>query len=161
MKDIGGDAILFDMYYGGKNQGNEKFAVSEATPRFQDFLLKDIVVQGAQRGIFLRGLPEMNVRNVRMENLLIQAEKGIYSEEADGVTISNLTLLTKDANPLIEVRGSRKLIFDNLKYKPGAELLVSVSGGTVDDVRLLNTDVSNAKKDIQVAEESAGTLNNN
>jgi DNA sulfur modification protein DndE len=151
MKDISGDAILFDMYYGGKNQQTEKFAVSESTPRFQDFLIKDVIVQGAARGIFLRGLPEMNVRNVRMENLLIQSDKGIYSEEAEGVTLKNLTLLTKDPGALIDVRDSRQITFDNLKYKPSAELLVSVSGGTSRDVRLLNTDVSNAKKDFQMA----------
>jgi len=114
-------------------------------------LIKDVIVQGAARGIFLRGLPEMNVRNVRMENLLIQSDKGIYSEEAEGVTLKNLTLLTKDPGALIDVRDSRQITFDNLKYKPGAELLVSVSGGTSRDVRLLNTDVSNAKKDFQMA----------
>jgi DNA sulfur modification protein DndE len=151
MKDIGGDAILFDMYYGGKDAKNEKFAVTDATPRFQDFLIKDIVVQGAARGIFLRGLPEMNVRNVRMENLLIQADKGMYSEESEGVAIKNLTLLTEDANPLIDVRDSRQVTFDNLKYKPGVDLLVNITGGTSRDVRLLNTDVSNAKKDFQIA----------
>ena len=116
-------------------------------------------MQGAQRGIFLRGLPEMNVRNVRMENLLIQAEKGMYSEETEGVEIKNLTLLTRDANPLIDVRSSRQLTFDNLRYKPGAELLVNVLGGTSRDVLLLNTDVSNAKRDFQIASEiPAGTV---
>lgn len=148
MKDIPGDAILFDMYYGGKNQKSEKFAVSEATPRFENFFIHDIIVQSAKRGIFVRGLPEMNVKNVRLENLTILADSGIYAEEAEGISIKNLTLLTKETNPLITILNGKQIAFDNLKYKSGAELLISVSGDASRDVRLLNTDVSKAKRGI-------------
>lgn len=153
MKEITGDAILFDMYYGGKASNAEKFAVTEATPRFQDFFFKDIVVQGARRGIFIRGLPEMSVKNVRMENLLIQADTGMYSEEAEGISIKNLTLLTKDSNPVITLHNSRRMAFDNLRYRPNAESLIKISGETSRDVRLFNTDISKAKKDFQLAAE--------
>lgn len=149
MKDIPGDAILFDMYYGGKEQKAEKFAVTEATPRFQDFFFHDIVVQGAKRGIFVRGLPEMNVKNVRMENLIVQAETGMYAEEGENISIKNLTLLTTNTNPVFTIHNSKAILLDNVKYKNGADLLVNVSGAATRDVRLLNTDVSNAKKDFQ------------
>jgi DNA sulfur modification protein DndE len=149
MKDIPGDAILFDMYYGGKDQKIEKLAVTEATPRFQDFYFHDIVVQGAKRGIFVRGLPEMNVKNIRLENLIVQAESGMYSEEGENISVKNLTLLTKDTNPVFTIHNSKEITLDNIRYKKGADLLVSVSGKTSKDVRLVNTDISNAKKDFQ------------
>jgi DNA sulfur modification protein DndE len=153
MKDIAGDAILFDMYYGGKNQAAEKVAVTEATPRFQDFFFKDIVIQGAKRGIFVRGLPEMNVKNVRMENLLVQADSGMYSEESDGISFKNLTLLTKDTNPVITLHNSKRMTFDDLKYRPNAESLFKISGEASTGLRLLNTDLSRAKKDFQLTAE--------
>lgn len=149
MKDITGDAILFDMYYGGKNQKTEKVAVSEATPRFQDFFFHDIIVQGAKRGIFVRGLPEMNVKNVRMENLVVQAETGMYAEEAENISIKNLTLLTGNTNPIFTVHNSKAITLDSVRYKKGAELLMSVSGEETKNVRLINTDVSDAKSDFQ------------
>jgi DNA sulfur modification protein DndE len=147
MKEITGDAILFDMYYGGRAQNTEKIAVTEGTPQFQDFFFSRIVVQGAKRGIFIRGLPEMKVKNVWMENLIIQAETGMYSEEADSISIRNLTLLTKDTNPVITLNHSQRMAFDNLKYQPNTEALFKISGGTSQDVRLTNTDLSKAKKD--------------
>jgi DNA sulfur modification protein DndE len=151
MKDIPGDAISFDMYYGGKNQKTEKFAVSEATPRFENFFIHDIIIQGAKRGIFLRGLPEMNVKNIRLENLTVIADAGMYAEEAEGVSIKNLTLLAKDTNPLITILNGKQIAFDNLKYQAGAELLVSVSGDASRDVSLTNTDISKAKKGVLTA----------
>jgi DNA sulfur modification protein DndE len=153
MKDIAGDAIHFDMYYGGKSPTAEKFAVSETTPRFQGFYFKDIVIQGAKRGIFARGLPEMNVKNVQMENLLIQAETGMYSEEGDGIAIKNLTLLTKDTNPVITLHNSKRMSFDNFKYQKNTENLFKISGETSRELRLANTDISNAKKDFQISAE--------
>jgi hypothetical protein len=151
MKDIAGDAILFDMFYGGKNQKVEKFAATEATPRFENFFIHDIVVQGAKRGIFVRGLPEMNVKNVRLENLTVIADAGMYAEEAEAISIKNLTLLTKDTNPVITIFNGKQIAFDNLKYQTGAELIMSVSGKTSRDVSLTNTDISKAKKGILTA----------
>jgi DNA sulfur modification protein DndE len=140
------------MYYGGKDQKIEKLAVTEATPRFQDFYFHDIVVQGAKRGIFVRGLPEMNVKNIRLENLIVQAESGMYSEEGENISVKNLTLLTKDTNPVFTIHNSKAITLDNIQYKKGADLLVSVSGKTSKDVRLVNTDITNAKKDFQFAD---------
>ena len=159
MKDIPGDAILFDMYYGGKNQKAEKVAVTEATPKFQDFFIHDITVQGAKRGIFVRGLPEMNVKNVRMENLIVQADTGMYAEEGENISIKNLTLLTKNTYPVFTIHNSKGILLDNVKYKNGADLLVNVSGETTKDVRLVNTDLSNAKKDFQFSDgASSGAI---
>lgn len=158
MKDIAGDAILFDMFYGGKNQKGEKFAATEATPRFENFFIHDIVVQGAKRGIFVRGLPEMNVKNVRLENLTVIADAGMYTEEAEAISIKNLTLLTKDTNPVITILNGKQIAFDNLKYQTGAELLVSVSGETSRDVRLLNTDISKAKKGVLTATAAVNSV---
>jgi hypothetical protein len=38
-----------------------------------------------------------------------------------------------------------------LKYRPNAESLFKISGPTSRDVRLSNTDISNARKDFQLA----------
>ena len=92
MKDIVGDAILFDMYYaaqdpvplaGEKRQPPkvELLPVTESTPQFRNFYIKNIVCNGAEKAIFVRGLPEMNVKNVVMENMIIQANKGLDMTE--------------------------------------------------------------------------------
>jgi DNA sulfur modification protein DndE len=88
---------------------------------------------------------------------VIQADEGMYCEEGERISIKNLTLLSKDTNPVITIHNSRQVLLDALQYKKGSELLMRLSGETTKDIRLLNTDVSNAKKDFQFAD---GVSNN-
>ena len=75
MKDIVGEAILFDMYYAAQDPvplAGEKreppkvetLPVTEATPQFRNFYIKNVVCNGAEKAIFVRGLPEMNVKDI-------------------------------------------------------------------------------------------------
>jgi DNA sulfur modification protein DndE len=160
MKDIPGEAISFDMYYEAKDPiplaGQkaempkiELLPVDESTPQFRNFFVQNITVQGAKRGIFVRGLPEMNVKNVEMENLVIQADEGIYCEEGQGLSIKNVTLFCKATKPIIAIHNSGQVTLDALKFQKDVELLMSLSGERTKNIRLLNTDVANAKKDFQ------------
>ncbi len=62
MIDIAGEAILFDMYYASVNpvplSGDKRsppkmeiLPVSDATPQFRNFFLKNIVCNGAAKAI--------------------------------------------------------------------------------------------------------------
>lgn len=86
MKDIPGEAILFDMYYMAKDPvplAGEKREppkvetkpVDETTPQFRNFYVKNIVCDGADKAIFIRGIPEMHIQNINLENLVLQAKK--------------------------------------------------------------------------------------
>ena len=156
MGNIGGAAILFDMYYMAKDPlamfaGEEKPSiefqpVTEATPQFRDFYIKDIVCKGAETGIFVRGLPEMNIRNISMENISIQSKKGFECTEGDNIILKNATLYCDEKN-VVEVHDSKNLLLENIQYKPN-DVLLSVSGSRSKDIRLLATDPSNAKKEV-------------
>jgi DNA sulfur modification protein DndE len=156
MSNIGGAAVLFDMYYMAKDPlamfaGEEKPSiefqpVSGATPQFRDFYIKDIVCKGAETGIFVRGLPEMNIKNISIENVSIQSKKGFECTEGDNITLKNATLYCDDKN-VVEVHDSKNLLLENIQYKPN-DVLLSVSGSRSKDIRLLNTDASKAKKEI-------------
>jgi len=104
MKDISGDAILFDMYYAAqdpvplKGDKREKpkvvtYPVTEETPVFKDFYINDIVCDGAARAIFIRGLPEMNITGIHLENMMIRAKAGIEIQEAKNVYQKNINIV--------------------------------------------------------------------
>ena len=87
MKDIPAEAILFDMYYMAQDPvalaGEKREApkvefkpVSEATPQFKNIFIKNVVCYGAEKAIFIRGLPEMNIHDISMENITITSKKG-------------------------------------------------------------------------------------
>lgn len=155
MKDIVGEAILFDMYYMAKDpillEGEkrelpkvEMKPVDETTPIFKDFYIKDVVCNGAEKGIFVRGLPEMHIKNINMKNLSLQAKHGIDIQEATGINIKNCTIITKNTHPVIDIINSDGISLDKITYKPGADLLMRVAGDRNGAIIVSKTDATKA-----------------
>ncbi|HEY5968855.1 MAG TPA: glycoside hydrolase family 28 protein [Chitinophagaceae bacterium] len=159
MKDIPAEAILFDMYYMAKDpvalSGEKKElpkvefkTVDETTPQFRNFHISNVYCNGAEKGIFVRGLPEMHVKDIVLENMVIQAKKGIDVQEASGITFKNIKIISVETNPVIDIVQSDKLVFDNITYKDGAELLFRVSGERSGGISIKNTNAAKAKEKI-------------
>ncbi|MDQ8051481.1 MAG: glycosyl hydrolase family 28 protein [Pedobacter sp.] len=155
MKDIVGEAILFDMYYAAVDpvalKGEKRDApkvqllpVTEETPIFRDFHIKDIVCDGAAKALFIRGLPEMSIANITLENLNIQAREGIDIQEAKNIQLSNARLKVATTSPLINIQNGNQIRFNNLAY-PSAQLLFRISGDRNSDISALGVDSSRAK----------------
>lgn len=107
MKDIPGEAILFDMYYMAKDpvpaNGQdlempviERKPLDEGTPIFRNIHISDVQCDGAAKAIFVRGLPEMQIRDLSMSRMSIKAKKGIELQEADGIRLDNIDLTIQD-----------------------------------------------------------------
>ena len=92
MIDIPHEALLFDLFYGGKGAGEEteeelagrmKAAippVTEETPAFRDIHISNITASNIGRAMFFNGLPEMPIRNVNIKDVVINdAKQGILS----------------------------------------------------------------------------------
>jgi len=159
MKDIPAEAILFDMYYMAKDPvalAGEKRElpkvelkpVDETTPQFKNFHVSNVYCNGAEKAIFIRGLPEMHVKDIVLENMVFQAKKGIDVQEATGITFKNIKIISAETNPVIDIVQSDKLVFDNITYKDGAELLFRVSGERSGGITIKNTDAAKAKEKI-------------
>ena len=157
MKDIPAEAILFDMYYaaidpvvlaGEKREppAVEFKTVDETTPQFRNFFFRNITCNGAAKGIFVRGIPEMHIKNILIENAVLQADEGIDIQEASGITLNNITMISKNTNPVAYVLNSDNITIDNLKYKDGADVLAQVQGDRTSAISILNTDVTKAKQ---------------
>lgn len=160
MKDIAGEAILFDMYYAAKDPvplAGEKRElpkvefkpVDETTPIFKDFYVKNVVCNGADKAIFVRGIPEMHIKNINLENMTLQAKTAVDIQEAANVNIKNVNFIVKEKNPLLYVLNSEGIAFDNIKYND-AELLVQAEGDRTGSIKVLNTDTNKAKKKMEV-----------
>jgi len=134
--------------------GGEAFCVvchevfQKHAPVFKNFHISNVYCNGAEKGIFVRGLPEMHVKDIVLENMVLQAKKGIDVQEATGITFRNIKIISAETNPVVDVVQSDKLIFDNITYKDGSELLFRISGDRSKDINIENTDASKAKKKI-------------
>ena len=128
MKDIVGEAVLFDMYYAavdpiklnnedGPKVVVEKFPVTEATPQFQHFYFDNIVCDGASKAVFVRGLPEMHIKDVNLDKLFIKSRQGVQIEEATGVSIKNSTIITKEQGPILTTVNADNILIDTIALK--------------------------------------------
>lgn len=145
MKDIPGEAILFDMYYMAKDPvplAGEKRElpraefkpVDETTPVFRNFNIKNVYVNGAEKAVFIRGLPEMHVRNIVLENLFLQAKKGIDIQEASGITLRNITGLFKETNPSIDITQSDNIVFDKIELGKNRTDVIRLNGDRINNI---------------------------
>lgn len=157
MIDIPGEAILFDMYYAAQDPivlaGEKREAVktvllpvNEGTPQFRNFYIKNVVANGAEKAIFFRGLPEMNIKDINLENVTIQSKKGIEIIEASGINLKNVNIITENTTPIVLVQNSSNININGLQYKNGSELLFEINGEKTKGVKVTGTDASKAKK---------------
>jgi polygalacturonase len=157
MKDIAAEAILFDMYYEAKDPvvlaGERReppkvqtLPVTEATPQFRNFYVKDIVCDGAEKAIFIRGIPEMNVQNVYLKDMVLQAKEGLDFTEASGIHLKNIKLITKNTNPVATIHNSQNIDFENISYPDNTKLLFDIQGDKAKNIVVSKTNVSKAQK---------------
>jgi polygalacturonase len=156
MKDIPGEAILFDMYYMAKDPvplaGEQRElpkvemkAVDETTPVFKNIQISNVYCNGAEKAIFIRGLPEMHVKDIVLENMVLQTKAGMDIQEASGITFRNIQLLTKESSPAIDISQSDKLIFEKISFGTNVELPFRVNGDRTGNVQIRNTNINGSK----------------
>ena len=97
MADILGDAVTFDLFYGGKSvieqlESGERInniaaePVGEGTPVFRNIDSQHVVCRGAHRALWFNGLPEMPISDIRLSDITIQAD-----EPGDFFNCKNIT----------------------------------------------------------------------
>ncbi|GAB2535076.1 glycoside hydrolase family 28 protein [Spirosoma aerophilum] len=159
MTNIAGEAILFDMYYAAKDpvpqqgESNELPVIpaqplSEATPQFRSFQIRNVTCKGAETAILIRGLPEMAVKDILIENAVLQSHKGLVCIEAENIRLKNVSLLSS-SKTIMQVQNSRNITLDHIVYTPTADLLLHIAGDRSKAIRLLNTDTTRARKQVE------------
>ena len=138
MTDIPSQAISFDLYYGGKSiaetlaeGGNtvttKLVPVNEETPQFKNISIKNVTIKGAQQAVFLQGLPEMNLENIEISNLIAKAEKGFSIIDANGIKINNVKLYI-DAKNAFEIYNVQNLSLKSVEFNPGSSNTITIDG---------------------------------
>ena len=100
----------------------------------------------------------MNVKNIVMENMVLQADEGLDMTEGTGITLKNVRLVTKQTNPVLNIHNSKEITLDRITYNDNADLLLNVSDEKSTGIVLNGTDVNKAKKGTEFtfgAKESA------
>lgn len=107
-----------------------------------------MVCNGAKKAIFVRGLPEMSIKGIHLENMTFKTDEGIDLIEAKGITLKNITLDVKDDKKLINVENANDIVLDHINSLNPTNLFLGISGEKTGNVQLLNTTTTTAKKKV-------------
>jgi polygalacturonase len=163
MINIPTQAISFNLYYSGRSasedleagesgQAPKLLPVTEETPQFKNIFIRNVNCKGAMLGIQLQGLPEMNLENVVLENIRMEAENGMTCGDAKNVKITNLTLITKKT-PVIDFSNSQDVLIDGLVVKSSGTPIVKVGGSSSGNILFRNSGIANPEKQMVVGKE--------
>lgn len=101
MCNIPNEALLFDLFYGGKGAGEETeeeiaarmavgAAVSEETPQFKNIYIDHVVAKDVQRAMYFNGLPEMKIENVHLSDITMTSTEGAIIRQTNGLEVKNV-----------------------------------------------------------------------
>jgi polygalacturonase len=147
MKDIPTNAISFNLYYGGvsvsemmasKEAGETDETippVTEETPQFKNINIKNVTCKGAYQAIYLQGLPEMNLENVYLENIHMEAQNGLTCIDAKGVTAKNLKLKTIKT-PVLSFYNTADATIEGLQVGNNASEIMTVNGEKTKNIQI-------------------------
>lgn len=162
MTDIPSQAISFDLYYGGKSiaetlaEGgtqirNKSMPVNIETPQFKNISIKNVTIAGAYQAVFLQGLPEMNLENIEISNLIARAENGFSIIDTDGIKINNVKL---DINKptVFEIFNGKNMSFKNIEFNSKSEKAISINGEASQNIEFVKDSNSDLSKNISISE---------
>lgn len=121
MRDIAGDAISFDLFYEmkaglGVHPEEVTLPVTSETPVFRNVWIQDIACIGAQTGLFVRGLPEMPVTDLFVQQATITSKKGIICRNTKNLSIQDADLYIQE-KPLLSQYRCQNLQIENVNEK--------------------------------------------
>lgn len=156
MINIPTEAIGFNMFYTGnspvieEDQSAESEArqenlvpVTEETPVFRNIFMKNITVTDSEVSASFMGLPEMKLENVRLENALLQAKKGITVIDGEGLEFVNVRVISEDT-PLT-IYNSQNVKVEGFTFEENGKPAVKVLGRS-ENIQLDKKDYADPSK---------------
>lgn len=128
MINIPNEAILFNLYYGGKSREEEAndstveesaeiYPVTEETPCFRNIDIKDVTCYDAGRAMQFKGLPEMRIDNVKMENInVMNCTDGIELDEVSNADFKNINITLKKDGEKMNIQNCSRININGREY---------------------------------------------
>jgi polygalacturonase len=170
MNDIATEALLFDLFYGGKsaveaqedgdnddvNTDLPAKPVDETTPEFRNIFVTGVVCRGANRAMLFNGLPEKNVSNIVVENSSIEADAGAQINESTGVVLRNVKI-TPRTGPALMVNNVKGLVVSRFDAPDNLPVVMEVTGSRNENIEIDQPSEIDGRT-MKVAERAKGSV---
>ncbi len=165
MNNILNDAVLFDLFYGGKSaseayaDGDEGEAtdmpalpVDETTPAFRKIAIRNVRCNGARRAMYFNGLPEMNVEGITVEDAQFYAAGGAQINESADVMLRNVKVVPA-AGPALQLNNVKNLHTEHFVCPEGMPCALQVAGSRNQGVYIHSPQITAANASLSKASQ--------
>lgn len=157
MRNIEQEAIFFDMHYAVTfaTDGVRKIDTTfgEGTPVFRDMEFENIVCDGAKKGIFVRGLPEAAIQNIRIKNTKLITDIGAELILSDNILLQNVTFESKQKDPVVLIDNSSDIKITGAVYPLDTKIFMKVTGNKTKGIVVEKSGINNKTTLINAAPE--------
>lgn len=145
MFDIATEPILFNLYYGGKS-AVESLAdgddiakeeiyppVDETTPCFRDIYIDRVICRNTRRAMYFYGLPEQNIENIHVENVVIHSKIGAELMESKNITLKNVAIYPEEG-PVLTMGNVKNVTIHGLDTDRSIKTIFEIGGDRTEDI---------------------------
>lgn len=167
MNDILQEALLFDLFYGGKSASEARAEgddaeptdmalkpVDETTPAFRDIHIRNVSCRNARRAMYFNGLPEMNVERVTVENTRIHCRTGAQINESTDVVLRDVEIFPEEGSALM-LNNVKRLRAERFICPEGLPCALTVTGSRNSDVVVCSKRISAANSSLSAGAAGA------
>ncbi len=112
MSDIKGAAVMFNMSYMVKKPIPEP--LSERTPAFRKFQIRNVTCDNAKRALELSGLPELALTDITLENIHITADQGVNITDVHDITLRDVSISARTL-PILQTQNATGLTMERVE----------------------------------------------
>ncbi len=134
MFNIVHEPLVFDLYYFA--QKTDKIpAIDETTPVFKDIYISDIVSRNSNKAMTFNGLPEMNITNINIENVVILSKLGAELSESQNIKFKNVTIIPEE-EPVLTLNNVNNVDIDTFSVPDSVKTVVKITGERSYNIKL-------------------------
>ena len=101
--------------------------------------MKNLVCNGTEEAIVIRGLAEMAIERVTLENVVVKAEKGIEITDAKDVVLRGISV-DHEKGPWASITNSRNITFEGATCPDNMKTFLELKGPRTSDIRLVGSE---------------------
>ena len=153
MNDIKEEAIIFDMSYEDKAVGKTQKQKTENSkvPDFSNFIMKNIFCASAGRAIFIDGKKDVSIKNIRLQNSIINAKYGVDAKYAEGFIFEN-TKINPVKGPVYLLDECANFTIKKAGFNKTENPFIKVNGTSSTNIIIEETDLSKFTIPIDISE---------
>jgi hypothetical protein len=87
----------------------------------------------------------MNVKNILLKDMVLQANQGLDMTEGSDISLSNVQFITKNSNPVLNIHNSKNILLNGIKYNADADMFLNVSGEKSNGIIITKTNTAKNK----------------